>query len=217
MRTLLLLMVAAAQFAVAGSAMAVEEAEFAVVARDGDFEIRDYAAQIVAEVLVDDEFEEAGSRAFRKLFKYISGANTAREEIAMTSPVSQEKRSEKIAMTSPVGQRSSGDAWAVSFMMPAAYTMETTPSPDDPEVVIREIPPHRMAAVRYSGRWTEKNYQQHLGELRAWVAARNLEVMGDPVWARYNPPFTPWFMRRNEILLPVSGGEPSSAGHAGSD
>ncbi len=198
-------MAALAPLLAAESAMAIEEAKYEVVTQDGDFEIRDYAAQIVAEVQVDEEFEDAGNRAFGKLFNYISGANTAQQKIAMTSPVSQEKRGEKIAMTSPVGQRTSGEGWAVSFMMPAKYSMQTIPRPDDPAVVIREIAPHRVAAIRYSGRWTGKNYQQHLEELRAWVAARGLEVAGEPVWARYNPPFTPWFLRRNEILLPLGG------------
>jgi len=130
---------------------AIEEAEFFVISQSGDFEIREYAPSIVAETLIDDDFEGAGNRAFRKLFNYISGDNAKQDKIAMTSPVSQEKRSEKIAMTSPVGQRPSGDGWAVAFMMPASYTMETIPTPDDPAVVIRAIPVYRAAVVTYSG------------------------------------------------------------------
>jgi len=191
---------------VAGYAMATEEAEFALVEQQDNFEIRDYAPQIVAEVVVQDDFEDAGNQAFRKLFNYISGDNTASEKIAMTSPVSQEARSEKIAMTSPVSQSARGEDWAVSFMMPAKYTTETIPQPTDPDVVMRAIPAHRMAVIRFSGRWTDSNYQEHLAELSSWVETQGLEVTGEPVWARYNPPFTPWFMRRNEILLPVGGG-----------
>jgi len=185
------------------SLFATEEAKYSVISQSGDFEIREYEASIVAETLVEDEFEDAGSRAFRKLFNYISGDNSKQDKIAMTSPVSQEKRSEKIAMTSPVGQRQSGNGWAVAFMMPASYTMETIPVPDDPAVVIRPIPAYRAAAVRYSGTWSEKNYRKQLERLRQWMQVNDLQANGQPVWARYDPPFKPWFMRRNEILIPL--------------
>ncbi len=187
-----------------GNVMAAEEADYDVVVAEDKLEIRDYTPQIVAEVIVNDDFEDAGNVAFRKLFKYISGNNTRSEEIAMTAPVSQEKAGEKIAMTAPVSQRAEGDSWAVSFMMPAEYTMETIPAPSDPEVTIRAIPAQRMAAIRFSGRWKAKNYDKHLEELMAWVETKGLVVSGEPVWARYNAPFVPWFMRRNEILLPVA-------------
>ncbi len=187
----------------AGNIMAVEEAKYSVSEKQDRHEIREYAPAIVAEVIVYDDFENASGVAFRKLFNYISGKNTAREKIAMTAPVVQKPQPEKIAMTSPVGQRKSGQGWAVSFMMPASYTLATLPVPDDPSVVLREIPAHRAAAIRYSGSWTEKSYQQHYALLQEWIKAKNLEVTGEPVWARYNAPFTPWFMRRNEILVPV--------------
>jgi hypothetical protein len=182
---------------------AIEEAEYRVIKKSGDIEVRDYSPSIVAETLVKDDFEDAGSRAFRKLFKYISGENATQDEIAMTSPVAQEKRSEKIAMTSPVGQRSTEEGWAVSFMMPASYTMQTIPSPTDPQVEIREIPAYRAAVIQYSGRWTEKNYREHLALLQEWLVDSEMKSIGEPVWARYDPPFKPWFMRRNEILIPV--------------
>lgn len=183
--------------------MAVEEAKYTVSEKQDKLEIREYAPAIIAEVIVYGDFENASSVAFRKLFNYISGENTAREKIAMTAPVSQKPQPEKIAMTSPVGQRKSGEGWAVSFMMPATYTMETIPVPDDPAVVLREIPAYRAAAIRYSGRWTEKAYREQYALLQEWIRVKNLEVSGEPVWARYNAPFTPWFMRRNEILIPI--------------
>ena len=108
-------------------------------------------------------------------------------------------------MTAPVGQQRAGDEWAVSFMMPPGYSLETLPEPDDPLITLRQVPPRTMAAVRYSGFWSEKNYQKHKAELEEWVARKGLVITGDPVWARYNAPFTPWFMRRNEILVPVEG------------
>jgi hypothetical protein len=186
------------------SVMAAEEAKYSVSVKQDDLEVREYEPSIVAEVIVIDDFEDASGAAFRKLFNYISGDNTKRSKIAMTSPVSQKAESEKIAMTSPVGQRKAEQGWAVSFMMPASYTMDTIPVPDNPEVVLREVPAYRAAAIRYSGRWTEKSFKKHLALLREWIATENFEVVGEPVWARYNAPFTPWFARRNEILIPIS-------------
>jgi hypothetical protein len=187
-----------------GTAMAVEEAQYQVIRTDDTIEIREYAPSIVAETVVNDDFESAGNRAFRKLFNYISGDNSTADKIAMTAPVTQQKKqSEKIAMTAPVGQRATPDGWAVSFMMPASYTMETIPQPDDPAVVLRHIPEYRAVAIRYSGFWSEKNYVEQLEKLQAWISKNQLETTGSPVWARYNAPFTPWFMRRNEILVPI--------------
>jgi hypothetical protein len=184
-------------------ARAVEEAEYRVLQQDGAIELRAYAPSIVAETVVDAGFEDAGNRAFRKLFRYIDGENVAQQEIAMTAPVSQSPAGRKIEMTSPVGQRPSAGGWAVSFMMPSAFTMDTIPRPSDPAVQLRAIPAYRAAAIRYSGFWSEERYREHLQELRAWIAAQGLEAASEPVWARYDPPFKPWFMRRNEILVPV--------------
>jgi DNA gyrase inhibitor GyrI len=187
--------------------LAVEEAEYSVIRSDGDIELREYSESIVAETIVDGDFEEAGNQAFRALFKYIDGNNRVQEEIAMTAPVAQEPRAEKIEMTSPVSQQASDSGWAVSFMMPASYTMDTIPEPLDPAVTIREIPPYRAAVIRYSGFWSEKNYRKHLDKLQQWIGSEGLDASGVPVWARYNAPFTPWFMRRNEILLRLEGPE----------
>jgi hypothetical protein len=183
--------------------MAVEEAAYTVVKKDNKFEIRDYAPHILAEIIVDEDFEQAGNKAFNRLFRYISGENRSRGKIAMTAPVSQESRGGKIAMTAPVGQQPVQGRWAVSFMMPASYTLETLPVPEDPKISLRQVPAHRMAAVRYSGFWSQKNYLRYKKELESWVHEEDLIIVGDPVWARYNPPFTPWFLRRNEILIPV--------------
>jgi hypothetical protein len=186
-----------------GTAAAVEEASYTVIRKDGAVELREYAASIVAETRVEADFEDAGSRAFRKLFRYIDGDNVMQQEIEMTAPVSQAPASEKIAMTAPVAQRPAGGGWVVSFMMPASYTMDTIPRPSDPAVQLRAVPAYRAAVIRYSGFWSEERYDEHLQELRSWIAGQGLEIAGEPVWARYDPPFKPWFMRRNEILIPV--------------
>ncbi len=184
--------------------MAIEEAPYEVVKQDGRFEIRDYASHILAETVVEGDLEDAGNKAFNRLFGYISGENRTRSKLAMTAPVSQQSAGEKIAMTAPVGQQRAGDDWAVSFMMPSEYSMETLPEPNDPLITLRQVPPRTMAAVRYSGFWSEKNYLKHKAALEEWVARMGLVITGDPVWARYNAPFTPWFLRRNEILVPVA-------------
>ncbi len=188
--------------------MAVDEAPYTVVERDGRFEIRDYAPQILAEVMTGGSLENAGNEAFGTLFRYISGRNRAKAKVAMTAPVGQEAAPEKIAMTAPVGQQATGSQWAVSFMMPATYTLDTLPAPDDPAIHLREVPARRMAAVRYSGTWSAKGYQRHKAMLETWLQSRKLTTAGEPVWARYNPPFTPWFLRRNEVLIPLPAAAP---------
>lgn len=188
------------------SAMATEEAPYTVIQSEDFFELREYPPQILAEIIVDGDLESAGNKAFRPLFGYISGDNTARRKIAMTAPVSQESQGEKIAMTAPVSQQRVQGKWAVSFMMPAAYTMETLPTPDDAQITLRQVPARRVAAVRYSGRWSEKKYLLHREKLEKWITDNRFTVNGEPVWARYNSPFTLWFMRRNEVLIPVTVG-----------
>ncbi len=187
-------------------AMAIEEAAYTVLKKDNRFEIRDYAPHILAETFVEGDFEEAGNKAFSRLFRYISGDNRSRDKVAMTAPVSQEPLGQKIRMTAPVGQRSVQDRWAVSFMMPASYTLETLPEPEDPQVTLRQVLARWLAAVNYSGFWSEKNYLRYKLELESWIRERGLTVAGDPIWARYDSPFTPWFLRRNEILIPVDKG-----------
>ena len=198
----------AAAFIIIGAmdAMAIEEATYKVVKKDDKFEIRDYAPHTLAETVVEGDLEEAGNKAFNRLFRYISGDNRSRGKVAMTAPISQEPVGEKIKMTAPVGQQRVQERWAVSFMMPASYTLETLPEPVDPQVTLRQVPARRMAAVRYSGFWSERNYLRYRMELESWIHERGLTIVGEPVWARYNPPFTPWFFRRNEILIPVDGG-----------
>ncbi len=172
--------------------MAVEEAVYTVEKSDGDFQLRLYAPQVVAEVLVDGSLEGAGNTAFRPLFNYISGANLTQG---------------KIAMTAPVGQEAVSNRWAVTFMMPGNSTLATLPAPTDERVRLRAIPARRMAAVSYSGTWSRKGYERNLVRLREWMRLNGLVSVGDPVWARYNPPFTPWFLRRNEILLPLASAD----------
>ncbi len=183
--------------------MAIEEAKYEIIKKEKNFEIREYAPHILAETIVEGNLEDAGDKAFRRLFRYISGDNQSRDKVAMTAPVSQQSTGEKIKMTAPVTQQPAEESWAVSFMMPSSYTLETLPKPDDPKVTLRQVPARKIAAVRYSGFWNEKGYQRHKIELEEWIQEMDLIVTGEPIWARYNPPFMPWFLRRNEILIPI--------------
>jgi hypothetical protein len=155
--------------------------------------------------------------AFKTLFGYISGNNRSRQKVEMTAPVSQQANREQIKMTAPVGQQPAGDKWAVSFMMPASYTLETLPIPENHKVTLRQVPGRRMAVVRYTGFWSEKGYLDNKLKLEAWIRENELTTVGDPIWARYNPPFTPWFLRRNEILIPVAPDENQDTDQANID
>jgi hypothetical protein len=182
---------------------AVEEPAFTVVASDGAFELRQYAPMLAAETLVTGvDFEAAGDIAFGRLFRYITGNNRGGADIAMTAPVVQQ-RGEKIAMTAPVQQVADGEGFRVAFIVPASYTADTVPQPLDPAVQIRSTPARLVAVLRYSGSWSEGNYADHEAELRRQLEARGLAADGEPIIARYNAPFMPWPLRRNEVLIPV--------------
>ena len=184
--------------------MAIETAKYEVVSKMKNLEIRDYTSHIVAETVVAGSLEDAGNEAFKILFRYISGNNRPGDKIEMTTPVAQQANGEQIKMTAPVGQQPRRDKWVVSFMMPAAYAMETLPKPKDPRVTLRQVPRRRMAVIRYSGFWSETGYLKNKLKLETWIHQNGIQITGDPIWARYNPPFTPWFLRRNEVLIPIA-------------
>jgi hypothetical protein len=177
--------------------MAYESPSFVVVERIGRVEIRDYDGYLAAETDVDGPLEQAGNAGFRTLARFIFGAN-------QVSP----GQSTKIAMTSPVTQVPADDRFRVRFMMPTKYTAESLPVPDDPRVTIVEVGPQRLAAIRYSGRWSQDGHDRHLEELREVLAANDRSTVGEPIWARYDPPWKPWFLRRNEVLVELD--EPPS-------
>ena len=184
-----------------------EKQPYDVVSRSGEIEIRRYPSHLVAETRVAGPFEDAGNHAFRYLFGYISGQNTSAEKIAMTSPVIQEasrSTSEKIAMTSPVIQEEEGDDFVVAFMLPANLSAEAAPRPTNSRVVVRTVPARLTAAIRFSGRWSAASYKEHLTKLLEGVAAAGKTTSGQPRFARFDPPYTPWFLRHNEISIDLS-------------
>lgn len=183
--------------------MAIEEPSYSVLETEGEFELRKYSSYIVAETYVEGNFEKVGSNGFRRLADYIGGKNKKKASISMTAPVSQRSESEKIEMTPPVTQARENQRWRITFMMPSVYSMETLPSPDDDRIAIRHEKPKIVAVIRYSGTWGKERYEDHEIKLMDWIARKGWEIIGAPVWARYDPPFMPWFLRRNEILIPV--------------
>jgi hypothetical protein len=183
--------------------MAIEEPQYKVLKDYGDgIELRQYSGILIAETEVAAaNADEAGNLAFKRLGGYIFGGNQKKQSIAMTAPVSQAK-SEKIAMTAPVSQRQAEDGkWLVSFVMPEKYTLETLPIPDDKSVYFKEVPARKVLAIRFSGRWTDENFADHEELLMASLKANQLKAIGEPWTARYNPPFMPGFMRRNEVMI----------------
>jgi len=182
-------------------ASAIEEPKYTVVRQYDGFEIREYAPYLVAEVTVPGPAEEAGNQGFRILAAYIFGKNQGERKISMTAPVAQAPAPTKIEMTAPVTQAAARNGYIVQFTMPSEYTLETLPEPLDSQVKLREVSGGRVAVIRYSGTWTERNYKEHLEKLQRGVEAAGLRTTGSPIYSRYNAPFVPWFMRRNEIWL----------------
>ena len=188
----------------AGAAMAVEEPAFKQVLREGDFELRDYPALVVAEVTVTGDQKEAAGTGFRLLAGYIFGGNKRRERVAMTAPVVQQATSEKIAMTAPVAQtRGAVGTWVIRFTMPRRWTLETLPVPNDARVNLRALKPTRLAVLTFSGRVQPGDIEEKSSELLALVASHKLRADGPVSLAQYNPPWTPGFMRRNEVMVEV--------------
>lgn len=179
----------------------VETPKYAVERVEGPFEIRRYPAMVAAEVMRPGDRQDAVRAAFSPLARYIFGKERGgADKIAMTAPVTQTP--ETIAMTAPVTQSPESDAWRVRFLMPAGATRDALPEPGG-DVRLTDLPPARIAAVRFSGRWTDANFAAELRKLEAWLAAQGIAPSGPPTYAYYNDPFTPAFLRRNEVLLPL--------------
>jgi len=186
--------------------MSLEQPDYSVVHRDGDIEYRQYEPYLVSETVIENvaDYKVAGNEGFRRLFRYIAGGNQSSAKIAMTAPVSQAPTSEKIAMTVPVQQTgSAAGGWRVAFMLPTRYTLETAPVPTDPRIRLREVPGRIMAVLRYSGRWTERNFSTKRSELMAALEAESVLPLGDIQTALYDPPYKPPFLRRNEVQVEV--------------
>jgi effector-binding domain-containing protein len=185
--------------------MATEEPKFTLALKYGAFELRDYPALIVAEVTVTGTQREASQAGFRKLAGYIFGGNTGGKRIAMTTPVTKARTGQKIAMTAPVTQIGAEGDWVVRFTMPAGMALADLPQPDDAGVKLKTLPATRCAVVRFSGLAGEAKVAAKSADLLSAVEGHGLAMSGPISVARYNPPWTPWFLRRNEVMVAVGG------------
>jgi effector-binding domain-containing protein len=185
-----------------------EQQRYTVVRQESGFEVRRYPAHLVAEVEVDGSFESAGNTAFRPLVNYIRGQNMNGRSLAMTAPVLQRREdSDRTPGTvESVTTETSPGRYVVSFVMPQGSTRESLPDPGDARVAIREVPEELAAAARYSGRWRSASYEKQATRLLRAVRHAGLETIGPPRFARFDPPWTPWFRRRNEVIVPVREG-----------
>ena len=186
---------------------AIEEPSYTVVRQLDGIAIREYLPYTVAEVVVSGEASEAGSRAFPILAGYIFGRHKGERKLAMTAPVTQAAVPVKLEMTAPVTQSAAPGGYLVQFVLPRGVTVATAPEPTDARVMLREVPVSRFAVIRYSGFWSESNYTEHLTKLQTAMKEAGIAWAGEPILSRYNGPATPWFMRRNEIWLPVADGQ----------
>jgi hypothetical protein len=180
---------------------AIEEPDHLVIKIFDKVELRHYAPYVVAEVVVNASADDAGGQAFPILAGYIFGKNKGEKTLAMTVPVTQTAVPMRMAMTAPVTQAAVEGGMRVQFVLPKGVTMATAPEPIDPRVQLRVVPAATWAVIRYSGTWSQANYIEHLAELKTALQTAGVAVQGEPVLARYDGPFTPWFMRRNEIWL----------------
>ena len=183
------------------SSHAIEEPSYEVVRQLDGVEVRQYAAYVVAQVLVSGPADKAGNEAFPILAGYIFGKNKGARKFDMTAPVTQAAAPVRLEMTAPVTQAAAAGGYVVQFVLPKGVTLASAPEPIDPRVQLQEVPSSRVAVIRYSGFWSQSNYDEHLGKLQSALAAAGIATEGEPVLARYNGPMTPWFMRRNEIWL----------------
>lgn len=188
-----------------------EEPDYKVLSSESSkplIEQRSYRSKLIAEVQVSGSRDESINKGFRLLADFIFGNNTTEGSIEMTAPVAQQAVSEKVEMTTPVAQQAVGkDLWHVRFYMPKEYTMESLPKPNNDKVTIRYLDGYDAIAIRFSGRHSESNLQEHLQKLEAFVVAQGLKTQGEPTYAFFDPPWTPWLMKRNEIIYRVKGQE----------
>jgi hypothetical protein len=166
--------------------MATETPDYKVLLQDGKFEVREYPALTLVRTA-------SGDGDFMRLFGYISGENAAEQKIAMTAPVLMKHK---------------GDNTGMSFIVPKEVAVRAVPAPKNSAVMMDNLPAGQLAVYRYSGGRNEKNEQEALGDLRAWVWKKGLEVTGEPLFGYYDPPWIPPFMRRNEVMLRMAGSQP---------
>lgn len=184
--------------AVAGIALAgckatrsgYESAPYKVVRTAGKFEVRDYPALTVVETPMANANGSDGS--FGRLFRFITGANEVKQKIAMTMPVFMSGNESNAMM---------------AFVLPAKLKPGEVPKPADSMVTVRELPAGRFAVLRFSGGRNAKREAESVERLKTWMSAEALVARSSPVFGYFDPPWTPAFLRRNEVMLRTEAGQ----------
>jgi hypothetical protein len=171
-----------------------EQQVYSVVERRRGYELRRYPAHVEADVEMVGSFERAGNAGFGPLVSYISGRNRSGSKVAMTAPVIQAPTED------PTRHR-------IAFVMPKGATLDTLPAPVTPGVELHEVPEAWAAVATFSGRWTESSYQRNVAALVSALARDGIQQIGPPRYARFDPPWKPWMLRRNEVVVPVAAPE----------
>ncbi|GAA5217070.1 SOUL family heme-binding protein [Corallincola platygyrae] len=188
-----------------GLAMATEQPKYEVLYQQDEFELREYSQMIVAETLVNGAMDDASGDGFRAIADFIFGNNRSAsgssEKISMTAPVTMASASSKVSMTSSAEMEDKHGKWRVHFVMPSEYTMETLPKPNSEAVTLREVPVTRFAVISFSGLTGEKKVSAKTTELLTWLQEKGITPRGEPELARYDPPWTLPFLRRNEVMV----------------
>lgn len=186
--------------------MAIESPQYTVIHSEGWVEYRQYQPYLVAETVVtgSSSYGAASNEGFMRLFAYITGNNSSQSKIDMTAPVQQATAGEEIAMTAPVQRVETAQGWSVAFMLPSKFTLDTAPVPTDARITLRPVAGQLMAVVRYSGRWTERNYENHKQQLLNGLAKANIGSVGEVESAAYDAPYVLPFLRRNEVMIEVT-------------
>ncbi len=182
--------------------MAIETPEYSVLNKFKNIEIRSYKEYIQAEVeITGQDYISAIEKGFGILADFIFGNNISRQKIDMTAPV-EVKNPERVPMTAPVKVSGNGN-YIVSFVMPKKYNIETLPEPINKDIRFRTIRANEIAAIRFSGFFNQQNILKNITSLKDWLKNENIKTEGEYIIAVYNPPWIPWFMARNEVMIQV--------------
>ena len=186
--------------------MATEEPDFTLIYKEKSFEIREYAPRIIAQVKINGNFDEASSTGFRSLADFIFGnnlINNRSEKISMTAPVIAEPTSKQIPMIAPVLAEEEENQWFISFVMPKEYSLQTLPKPNNSEITLTNLPKEKFAVIIFSGLVRESSYDEKIILLNNFIKKKKLKTLDSVQIARYNPPWTLPFFRRNELMIKV--------------
>ena len=180
------------------------EAKYSTIKKEDNYAIRDYQPLIEAQITItDSNYKTAVNKGFMQLFKYITGANTVKQQISMTTPVLTKKKSQDIVMTSPVFINDNENAWTIAFVLPDSYTLKAAPTPTNEDIKLIEKPQKKVAVISFNGFMNKNSIDKNTKKLKIWISDNKLQEIGKPMAAAYNPPWTIPFWRRNEILIEV--------------